>query len=257
MKKNQTNEDMIQSSEEVLQDAMIKLAAAQYVESEGNKLLEEEKLLNQMEKDELTEEDIKNFEKLCDREIKKHKRTSPGKILWFYRAAAVAAVLLLALNISIVTVPAMRGWVWDFITQINPDRTAIKSTESDVKEEVTRNEGIDRRIFDKEYGITYLPEGFNIASETKNSRGINIDYCDANGNVIFFSQKAEQGDVYVDTENATVSEIDINRYTAILSEKEEKITVYWQMEDYFIGIEGIGVDQQQMINVAKSVKEIK
>lgn len=257
MKKNQKNEDMIQSSEEVLQDAMIKLAAAQYVESEGNKLLEEEKLLNQMEKDELTEEDIKNFEKLCDRELKKHKRTSPGKILWFYRAAAVAAVLLLALNISIVTVPAMRGWVWDFITQINPDRTAIKSTESDVKEEVTRNEGIDRRIFDKEYGITYLPEGFNIASETKNSRGINIDYCDANGNVILFKQKAAQGDVYIDTEDATVSEIDINGYTAILSEKEEKITVYWQMENYFIGVEGIGVNEQELVKIARSIKEVK
>lgn len=257
MKKNQTNEDMIQSSEEVLQDAMIKLAAAQYVESEGNKLLEEEKLLNQMEKDELTEEDIKNFEKLCDREIKKHKRTSPGKILWFYRAAAVAAVLLLALNISIVTVPAMRGWVWDFITQINPESTIIKSSESDDEVEVERNEGVNRRIFDKEYGITYLPEGFSIASETKNPMGINIDYSDENGNMIFFAQRIEQNAMYVDTENAEVSEIKINGYTAMLSAKADNVIVYWQMEDYFISVEGIGVDEQEIVKVARSIKEVK
>lgn len=257
MKKNQKNEDMIQSSEEVLQDAMIKLAAAQYVESEGNKLLEEEKLLNQTEEDELTEEDIKNFEELCDRELKKHKRTPSGKILWFYRAAAVAAVLLLALNISIVTVPAMRGWVWDFITQINPESTIIKSVESDDEVEVERNEGVNRRIFDKEYGITYLPEGFNIASETRSSKGINIDYCDTNGNMIFYKQKAEQNNMYVDTENAEVSEIKIDGYTAMLSAKEEKITIYWQMEDYFIGVEGIGVDEQELIKVARSIKEVK
>ena len=66
----------------------------------------------------------------------------------------------------------------------------------------------------------------------------------------------------IDTENAKVEYLDINGKKAMYVEKEyEEIgntnKLLWKEDDYFIGLDGIGVTKEELVKVAESVKKTK
>lgn len=252
----------LNKQEEIIQDAVIKLAASRYVESEGNKILEEAEALNRASNEKLSEKEIEEFKKLCVRERKKQKRKTTGKKLLFYKIATAAAVFLLILNISVISVPAMRTAVLNFFAERHDTYTRITSDSGEGGEAADNDnagetENRYRLELDKEYEVTYLPEGFKIRNIAKDSLGINIEYGDKNGNLVTYTQDNEDTTIHVDTENAEVKYTEIHGTQALMSVKENVIIIIWKIDDVFICVDGMGVNEEEMLKIARSVKEVE
>lgn len=244
--------------EESIQNALIKLVASKYVETEGEKILEEARALNKVENEELTEEQISKFEEFCKKELKKNKRKSRNYKMIFYRVAAVVAIVLIAANVSVVSVPAMRQAALGFLTKTYDTHTEIKKETSEKSQE-SKIKKDDRFniVFDKEYEITYLPDDFHILSISKSSMGINKDFTDGKDKLIMFSQNVDDMVFNVDTEDANIKNVDINGQEAFMSVNGLEITITWRVGDYFIQLLSNGVEEQEILKVAKSIMEIK
>lgn len=244
--------------EESIQNALIKLAATKYVEAEGEKILEEARALNQVENEDLTKEQIKNFEELCKRELRKNKRKSRNYKMIFYRVAAVVAIVLIVANASVVSVPAMRQAALGFLTKTYDTHTTIHPDAS--KKETNTKDSRFEILFDKEYEVTYLPEGFKILSTARFSSGHMAEYYDEKDCLITFQQDvAENASINIDTEGAITKNIVINGEGALLgvNNKKKQVTVTWQKGAYIINIIGTGAEEEEIIKVAQSVKEVE
>ena len=89
-----------------------------------------------------------------------------------------------------------------------------------------------------------------------------IEYADGNDNSITLGQNIDTTTYSIDTENAKVEYLDINGKKAMYVEKEyEEIgntnKLLWKEDDYFIGLDGIGVTKEELVKVAESVKKTK
>ena len=107
---------------------------------------------------------------------------------------------------------------------------------------------------------TYLPEGFSALTLSCNTLSRYIEYADGNDNSITLGQNIDTTTYSIDTENAKVEYLDINGKKAMYVEKEyEEIgntnKLLWKEDDYFIGLDGIGVTKEELAKVAESVKK--
>ena len=112
----------------------------------------------------------------------------------------------------------------------------------------------------EEYNVTYLPEGFSALTLSCNTLSRYIEYADGNDNSITLGQNIDTTTYSIDTENAKVEYLDINGKKAMYVEKEyEEIgntnKLLWKEDDYFIGLDGIGVTKEELVKVAESVKK--
>lgn len=238
----------------MMQETIMKLAASKYVESEGQKIIEEARALNEEEGVKPTAEDFREFKKLCDKELKKQKHKSRRHKLLFYKIATVAAVLLLLINVSIISVPAVRTVVLNFLTESTKQYTEVKISDDELKnKDYGKIDNYHLRL-DKEYEITYLPTDFFIFSEDRGIGYVVREYAGKDDALISFEQADDDTSYNIDTENAVVEYIDINGNQALMSKKKENITVIiWRIGNHFITITGNGVEHNEIIKVARSV----
>ena len=129
--------------------------------------------------------------------------------------------------------------------------TAPKATEPAEKDRTANT------AFDKDYQITYLPEGFYKAAEKVLVKQKIIDYFHSGdeNKIILFSQKKYNSVVNIDTEKSDVTYIDINGSKAMVAQKAEQVNIVWRVEDYFISITTQGIGKKETISVAKSVEK--
>lgn len=242
----------LERNEDIFFDEIIKNAATNYVHNEGEKLLEEARKLNQ-EEGKPTVEQIQDFKKLCDKQLRKNK----AKVNIFYKISTAVAVLLILVSVSVVSVPAMRGKMIDFLVSVNEECTIIKTKEPDSEGEINKY----RIEFEPEYEVTYLPEGFYVESENKTSISKNVNYSDGTMKTIAFMQTIDSSDVNIDSKGAGVSKININgkivMFTAEGVGEETKIRCIWEEEKYFIVVNSKGVSEEEMIKVIESTKPVK
>lgn len=236
---------------EKLPKELLKLAAGKYMERQGEKLVEEHRELDKMALlKQPTVKQMREFKKICKREFRKKNR----RIALFYKVAASAAVLLLIFNISVVSVPAVKRVVLDFLISSEETHTKINISDSERSTIRKEEEKSKYRFSDtNEYEITYLPEGFQIEKEEKTSSILGISY-KYDDKYILFLQKNDSTTVNIDTENAIVDYVDINGENAILSEKDDTINITWRKEDYFLHLSSKGLEKKELIKVAKSIK---
>lgn len=244
--------------DESIQNALIKLAATKYVEEEGEKILEEARALNQVENEDLTKEQIKNFEELCKRELRKNKRKSRNYKMIFYRVAAVVAIVLIVANVSVVSVPAMRQAALGFLVQKYDTHMTIEKHPDEAVGPVL-NVSDDRFdiVLSEEYEITYLPEGFKIQLMTKTLTGWDAEYYNQDKLVTFQQLPVDGASLGIDTEEAETKNIDINGNGALVSIKDMVVTITWKVSNSFILISGSNVEEEEIIKIAKSVKKVR
>lgn len=240
---------------EQISKELLKLAIGRYMENTGNALLEEMSLLNREEGEALpTKKQIIKFRKLCNREFKKRKKivTIP------YKVAVAAAVLLVAFNISVVFVPAVKNVVLNFLTKTEKTHTEISISDEEFrkKEQSTIHDRY-RVSLDKEYQITELPKEFQVLKETKTFNSLTIEYGNAQDeHEIEYHQCIDSATINLDTERAVVTYVDIKGYQAMVVEKKERVTVIWRQDGYFIEVTSLGIEKKDLIKVAKSVKKV-
>lgn len=250
MKKRQINDEMM--------DSVLKTMLLEYQEEEGRKILKEAEELNKTDEYAPTKQQIKEFEKISKKQLRKKKIKSLNFKLKVYRTATALGVLLLIFNISVVSVPAMKEKTLEFFMKIYNDHTDIGKYPGEKVEDV-KNVSDDRFTIklSKEYEITYLPEGFKLGDMSKDETGWEANYYNED-EVITFSQSSLNGtDLSIDTENTKNTYVDINGQQAFVTEKDEQISVTWRVDENIIRVTSIGVKKAELIKVAKSVEKVK
>ena len=250
MKKRQINDEMM--------DSVLKTMLSEYQEEEGRKILKEAEELNKSDEYAPTKQQIKEFEKISKKQLRKKKLKSLNFKLKVYRTATVLGVLLLIFNISVVSVPAMKEKTLEFFMKTYDDHTDIGKYPGEKVEDV-KNVSDDRFTIklSKEYEITYLPEGFKLGDMSKDETGWEANYYNED-EVITFSQSSLNGtDLSIDTANTKNTYVDINGQQAFVTEKDEQISVTWRVDENIIRVTSIGVKKAELIKVAKSVEKVK
>ena len=250
MKKRQINDEMM--------DSVLKTMLSEYQEEEGRKILKEAEELNKTDEYAPTKQQIKEFEKISKKQLRKKKIKSLNFKLKVYRTATALGVLLLIFNVSVVSVPAMKEKTLEFFMKTYNDNTDIGKYPGEKVEDV-KNVSDDRFTIklSKEYEITYLPEGFKLGDMSKDETGWEANYYNED-EVITFSQSSLNGtDLSIDTENTKNTYVDINGQQAFVTEKDEQISVTWRVDENIIRVTSIGVKKAELIKVAKSVEKVK
>lgn len=250
MKKRQINDEMM--------DSVLKTMLSEYQEEEGRKILKETEELNKSDEYAPTKQQIKEFEKISKKQLRKKKIKSLNFKLKVYRTATALGVLLLIFNVSVVSVPAMKEKTLEFFMKTYNDHTDIGKYPGEKVEDV-KNVSDDRFTIklSKEYEITYLPKGFKLGDMSKDETGWEANYYNED-EVITFSQSSLNGtDLSIDTENTKNTYVDINGQQAFVTEKDEQISVTWRVDENIIRVTSIGVKKAELIKVAKSVEKVK
>lgn len=250
MKKRQINDEMM--------DSVLKTMLSEYQEEEGRKILKEAEELNKTDEYAPTKQQIKEFEKISKKQLRKKKIKSLNFKLKVYRTATALGVLLLIFNVSVVSVPAMKEKTLEFFMKTYNDHTDIGKYPGEKVEDV-KNVSDDRFTIklSKEYEITYLPKGFKLGDMSKDETGWEANYYNED-EVITFSQSSLNGtDLSIDTENTKNTYVDINGQQAFVTEKDEQISVTWRVDENIIRVTSIGVKKAELIKVAKSVEKVK
>ena len=250
MKKRQINDEMM--------DSVLKTMLSEYQEEEGRKILKEAEELNKTDEYAPTKQQIKEFEKISKKQLRKKKIKSLNFKLKVYRTATALGVLLLIFNVSVVSVPAMKEKTLEFFMKTYNDHTDSGKYPGEKVEDV-KNVSDDRFTIklSKEYEITYLPEGFKLGDMSKDETGWEANYYNED-EVITFSQSSLNGtDLSIDTENTKNTYVDINGQQAFVTEKDEQISVTWRDDENIIRVTSIGVKKAELIKVAKSVEKVK
>lgn len=239
-------------------DSVLKTTLSEYQEEEGRKILKEAEELNKTDEYAPTKQQIKEFEKISKKQLRKKKIKSLNFKLKVYRTATALGVLLLIFNISVVSVPAMKEKTLEFFMKTYNDHTDIGKYPGEKVEDV-KNVSDDRFTIklSKEYEITYLPKGFKLGDMSKDETGWEANYYNED-EVITFSQSSLNGtDLSIDTENTKNTYVDINGQQAFVTEKDEQISVTWRVDENIIRVTSIGVKKAELIKVAKSVEKVK
>ena len=239
-------------------DSVLKTMLSEYQEEEGRKILKEAEELNKTDEYAPTKQQIKGFEKISKKQLRKKKIKSLNFKLKVYRTATALGVLLLIFNVSVVSVPAMKEKTLEFFMKTYNDHTDIGKYPGEKVEDV-KNVSDDRFTIklSKEYEITYLPEGFKLGDMSKDETGWEANYYNED-EVITFSQSSLNGtDLSIDTENTKNTYVDINGQQAFVTEKDEQISVTWCVDENIIRVTSIGVKKAELIKVAKSVEKVK
>ena len=250
MKKRQINDEMM--------DSVLKTMLSEYQEEEGRKILKEAEELNKTDEYAPTKQQIKEFEKISKKQLRKKKIKSLSFKLKVYRTATALGVLLLIFNVSVVSVPAMKEKTLEFFMKTYNDHTDIGKYPGEKVEDV-KNVSDDRFTIklSKEYEITYLPEGFKLRDMHKDEIGWEANYYNED-KLIMFSQSSLNGtDLSIDTENTKNTYVDINGQQAFMTEKENLVNMVWRVDENIITVSGIDVSKKEIIKVARSVKKVK
>lgn len=173
------------------------------------------------------EEDIdyeypKEFEKRIRKIIKEEKR---GPFLnKIYSYTKKIAIVFIAVLISLFTVTmgvdALRTKFFDMIKEVY-EKFTIYKFEIDEKD----NEKVN---FLDNKSINYLPSGFKEVERTEYNDEVVITYYNGEDYITFNYWLIQNGNLYMDTENAKISKVKINNYDADCIEKENKSTLLWQ-----------------------------
>ena len=222
-------------------EQLLKKASSTYVEEKGEKIIEEANQLNKQSGEPLPE----NYTKFMDDlftdnqkvQFNKSKEKKNG-IPLFYKAAVVVAAVMIVFNISVVSVPAMRSATLGFLVKESKIATQIQSNDANKE----NNSWLNKDKFDiewtEEYNVTYLPEGFSALTLSCSTLSRYIEYADGNDNSITLGKKA----MYVEKEYEEIGNTN---------------KLLWKEDDYFIGLDGIGVTKEELVKVAESVKKTK
>lgn len=250
MKKRQINDEMM--------DSVLKTMLSEYQEEEGRKILKEAEELNKTDEYAPTKQQIKEFEKISKKQLRKKKIKSLSFKLKVYRTATALGVLLLIFNVSVVSVPAMKEKTLEFFMKTYNDHTDIGKYPGEKVEDV-KNVSDDRFTIklSKEYEITYLPKGFKLRDMHKDEIGWEANYYNED-KLITFSQSSLNGtDLSIDTENTKNTYVDINGQQAFMTEKENLVNMVWRVDENIITVSGIDVSKEEIIKVARSVEKVR
>lgn len=159
------------------------------------------------------------------------------------RAACICLVGFVLFTASVCSVSAWRTWFLDFFFDEDAPNSKFNYNET------------DRAYYkDDNISLSYIPQGFE---STRNTVSEHIIMLLFEKDDLYFtvSVKPLNGQGSVDTEDATVSRIDINDSEAILMEKKDANQIIWRDDESIFTVVG-NISSDEIVKIAKNLKKI-
>ena len=151
-----------------------------------------------------------------------------------------------------MSVEALRTKLFDMVKDVYEKFTIYK-----FKIDENDNEKVN---FLEKKSINYLPDGFEEIDRAEYDNDISITYSDGEDYITLNYLLIENSNLYMDTENAQISKVQINSYNADYIEKENKSRLIWQDEStlYDLKLDYINKDKysdikSELIEIAKNI----
>ncbi|MGL5714214.1 MAG: DUF4367 domain-containing protein [Paraclostridium sp.] len=205
------------------------------------------------------EEDIdyeypKEFEKKIKKIIKEEKRRPFIKKIYSYtkRGAVVFIVFLISAFTITMSVEALRTKFFDMVKDVYEKFTIYKF-------KIDENDNKKVNFLEKK-SINYLPSGFKEIERAEYDNEVVITYSNGDDYITFNYLLIENSNLYMDTENAKTSKVQINNYNADYIEKANKSRLVWQDENtlYDLKLDYINKDKyldikSELIKIAENI----
>ena len=222
------------------EEFLLKQAVAAYVEEEMTRLPSDEEIgVHQF-----SPEFERKMEKLLRHEHRPHRILlhSTGK-----RVAVLAAVIAL-LAASMLSVGAVRESIVSFFTQVYEEFTAIIFDQPEETGRTYEADSIDA------IEVTYIPEGFELISESKNDRSYRVEYTSDEGKMLIISQSVLGNTRSIlDTEDIVTENVFVHGCEAIYSENKGFGTLIWNDNKQRFYISGT-LSKNEILEIAKSIQ---
>ncbi len=219
---------------------MLKQAVAAYMEEEFARLPSEDEIGEHH----FSPEFEQKMEALLTRGIRPYRRRTAGK-----RVAVLAAVIAL-LAACMLSVGAVRESIVSFFTEVYEEFTAI------IFEQPEESVQTDAAVSIDEIEITYIPEGFELVSESKDDIARRVEYADNSDKRIIIRQTLN-GNMQrsIDTEGIKSEEVFVWGQKGIYFENKGVSTIIWNDEKQVFYVSG-NLNKNEIVNIAESISII-
>lgn len=219
-------------------------------------LEEQEDELIHIEKDYDTDEGLQKLIKAGEPKVLRHinrgYRKSRAKHFarkTIPRIANAAACLLLicymGLTVAIAADSTVRIKIMNFIMNIEERYASFGFEDSGEFMDIpTEWEGY--------YYPSYIPEGMTLTNALPET----VLYTHSDGRYLWFDDMCDGAQGTLDTENATLDFVTINGHMALISEKEQWVSLLWNIDNRIIMLSYTG-ERDEAIRIAESVRMIK
>lgn len=232
---------MSRNLDEKKSDYLLELALEEQLEND-----EDMRHWEQLEQENLPHEFSEQHKKRMRKIFRKAKRIE------FYkehrkRIVKIAATFLVIICASVITVTqveAFRMPLLDFFYQVK-EKSTFFGVSADSGGKLTKNF--------QEYEPTYKPEGFVVTEVSEKKDRFSIKYEDENGSNYKFCFFYKFRDFALDTEDAAVSDININGKKASIIEKGSETRIIMYEENYIFFLEGT-ISLEDAYKIIESVR---
>lgn len=189
------------------------------------------------------------LEELESKERKERRRKRLVRI----SKRVVVAVLIIGIGLSAVTfgVEAFRIKFFNIVLETK-QRFGLVSYEETVNENQTQEVPKDWNG----YYPFFLPEGYYLLDYEQGTGISRLTYIDGKGIILELFQGTMGLTSQIDTENATVIEVEINGNIGVLSEKEDEVIIGWSEKHTSFLLRG-NLDKSTLLQVAESIEQKK
>ena len=212
--------------------------------------------MKELENKKIPDRELERFDRLYDRvEYNLKKRKMPT---WSKVAVAMLAIIM-ATNVCIISVPAVRKQALNFWVMQNDDNTVLEISDSERagRRDETRASNLEIGPT-VEYYPTYIPKDYRAVEENKTEDYLYVEYQGKEtDDIILYKQIRDDAIVSIDSEKSNVREVNINGTIGLLSTKENNKILAWRNNHYFYTITVKSLSEDELIKIAKNVVEEK
>jgi hypothetical protein len=194
---------------------------------------------------EIDHEFSRDFERKMQKLIRKSNKsnTSRGGVAWRRRAVALIAAIII-LFASVMSVPAVRASVIEFITEVYEQFTHIFFDESrsprDATDEFVR------------YEPTYIPEDFEMVN-IKADGLVLMEYEKENDFISYSQQRLENVSMHINTEGVELEELEFKGFSAKYYSNRGVQNLLWHDGEYMYMVSST-LDRATVLKIADSVE---
>lgn len=200
------------------------------------------------------------WEKIDQEDMKQRRsRQHTNATFFFQRLIPIAACIVLLINIAIPVAIASSAYLRSKVMEL---LISIDESQNSARFLFDENESLSFSIpveWEGSYYPSYIPDGYMVALyDSWESVYYDIEYSNDTGGMIRFSEKGEGSGGSTGLEGAVVSYIIINGHAALVCQSLDSsyVEINWSTDDRWLALQTIGIDYEECIQIAESVKKI-
>lgn len=231
--------------QEQYEDALFALVMNKIATAEGQWAIEENERLKNDPAAAVPEELDRRCMQTIQRQFAKQKVYTAGRftVKAMKRVVMAAGIAALLFTGAFATSETIRINTLNLIVQVFEDNTEFRFM----------SRPIDTT---SEFSVGWVPDGYVLEEHGTNGKNVWFQYRKSESETLYIDCTAtSEIGIGVDTEDAEVEYVDVKDTRAMLIKKENELQLVWSTKDNstFIGVIGVGIGQDDLINVANKL----